>query len=194
MTADNPHAFPLIDPFGTADRLCARLGDGPLRLSLRLLHVRGHEFPAQARRAVARGAGPAVLGVRRPRRAEDPHHRRRAAGPAQRDVAVPRAPAPPRQRRARGAHGDDQRIAARAFRPRTGRLRRPAHQRLARHARPRQVPRRHPLGRSRRGARRSRRGGRRGPQGQDQRRGAQGLQRRRGALAASIGRMAAAST
>src|SRR5271157_5955728 len=63
------------------DRLCARVGDGPLRFSLRLLHVGGHELPAQARRAVARGAGPVVLGVHRPRRAQASHYRRRAAGP-----------------------------------------------------------------------------------------------------------------
>jgi hypothetical protein len=43
----------------------ARVGHRPLRLPLRLLHVGGHDLPAQARRADARGARPAVLGLRR---------------------------------------------------------------------------------------------------------------------------------
>src|SRR5271166_930245 len=37
-----------------SDRLCARIGDRPMRLSLRLLHVGGHELPAQAGCPVAR--------------------------------------------------------------------------------------------------------------------------------------------
>ena len=159
------------------DRLCAGVGDRPVRLSLRLLHVGGHEFPAQARRSVARGAGPAVLGLRRPRRAQDPDHRRRAAGAPQRDVAVPRPQAASRQRRARRSDADDERLAARALRWRARRLRRQADQRLARQPRPGQVPRRDALGRSRGGAEGPRRRGRGGAQGQDQRGRPEGLQR-----------------
>ena len=90
--------------------------------------------------------------------------------------------------------GDDQRIAARALRPRARRLRRPADQRLARHARPGQVPRRDALGRSRRGAQGHRRRGRGGPQDQDQRGRAQGLQRPARRARWSTGRTGAAST
>ena len=82
-------------------------------------------------------------------------------------------------RRAEGAHAHHQRLAAREICRRTRRTRRRAHQRLDRHARSRQVPRHHALGRSRQGAGRHRcRAGRRA-EGQDQRRGAQGRQRGR---------------
>ena len=47
--------------------LSARFGDRPLRFPLRLLHGGGHDFPAQGRHAVAGGARPAVLGLRRAR-------------------------------------------------------------------------------------------------------------------------------
>jgi hypothetical protein len=56
-------------------------------------------------------------------------------------------------------------------------LRRRAHQCFARHARSRQVPRHHPLGRSGSGSRRHRRGPGGGSQGQDQRGRAEGRQR-----------------
>ena len=75
---------------------------------------------------------------------------------------------------------------------RTEGLRRGAHQRLARHARSRQVPRHHPLGRARQGARRHRRGAGGRPEGQDQRGRAQGRQRGRACRSSSPGRMAAA--
>ena len=40
----------MIDPLWPAHHLPARLGDGPLRLPLRLLHGRGHDVPAQGAR------------------------------------------------------------------------------------------------------------------------------------------------
>ena len=54
-------------PVRARDHLSARLGDRPLRLPLRLLHVRAHGVPAQGRAPDARGARPALLGLRRPR-------------------------------------------------------------------------------------------------------------------------------
>jgi GTP 3',8-cyclase len=54
-------------------------------------------------------------------------------------------------RRARRADAHHQRLAAREIRRRAEGLRRRTHQRLARHARSGQVPRHHPLGRTRQG-------------------------------------------
>ena len=62
--------------------LSARLGDRPLRFPLRLLHGGKHVLSAQGRGAHAGRARPAVLGLRRARRAQASPHRRRAAGPA----------------------------------------------------------------------------------------------------------------
>ena len=70
----------LVDPFGRAHHLFARLGDRSLRFPLRLLHGRGHDLPAEGRCPDARGARPAVLRLRRARRAQASPHRRRAAG------------------------------------------------------------------------------------------------------------------
>ena len=53
----------LIDPFGRHDHLSAGLGDGPLRLPLRLLHGGGHDLPAEEGGADPRGARPAVLAL-----------------------------------------------------------------------------------------------------------------------------------
>ena len=47
------------------DQLSARIGDRPLRFPLRLLHGGGHDLPAEDGAAVARGARPAVHGLRR---------------------------------------------------------------------------------------------------------------------------------
>ena len=64
-----------------------------------------------------------------------------------------------------------------ALRRRARRLRRPPHQRVARHAGRGQIPRHHPLGRYRQGARGHRGGARGRPCGQDQRGGAEEPQR-----------------
>ena len=79
----------------------ARVGDRSLRPALLLLHVRGHDLPAESRSADAGRTRPAVLGLHRQGRAQDPPHRRRAAGPAQRDVAGALAVAASFKRRAR---------------------------------------------------------------------------------------------
>ena len=102
------------------------------------------------------------------------------------------AVAPSLDRRARRAHADHQRLAAAEIRPRARGPWRAAHQRFARYARPRQVPRHHALGRARQGSGRDRRraGGR--AQGQDQCRRAQGRQRGRVPGAACNGRTDAA--
>ena len=105
--------------------------------------------------------------------------RRRAAGAARHHDAGVVAVAASDERRARGTDADHQRLAAGEIRRRAQRPRRRAHQRLARHARSRQVPRHHALGRSRQGAGRHRRRAGRRAQGQDQRGGAQGRQRGR---------------
>ena len=47
------------------DHLSARLGHRPLRFPLRLLHVGGHDVPAEARSSDARGARPGLLRLRR---------------------------------------------------------------------------------------------------------------------------------
>ena len=117
----------------------------------------------------------AFVGARRAQAAPD---RRRAAGAARDHDAGALALAPSR-RRARRTDADHQRLAASEIRRRACRLRREAHQRLARHARRRQVPRDHALGRTRQGDGGHRcRAGRR-PRGEDQRGRAQGRERGR---------------
>src|SRR5262245_26187886 len=51
------------------------VGDGPLRLPLRLLHVRAHDLPAQEGPAQPGGARSPVLRLRGPRGAEAAPHR-----------------------------------------------------------------------------------------------------------------------
>ena len=84
--------------------------------------------------------------LRRQGRPEAAPDRRRAAGAQEHHAPGPPALAPSRERRARRADADHQRLAAGALRRRTRRLRRAADQRLARHARPGQVPARSPAG------------------------------------------------
>ena len=119
------------------DHLSARVGDRPLRLPLRLLHVREHELPAEGRSAHARGTRPAVQRLRRARRAQAAADRRRAAGAARHHDALRLAVAPSGVGRARRADADHQRLAASEIRARARRSRRQAHQRFARHARSR---------------------------------------------------------
>ena len=76
----------------------AHLAHRPLQLPLHLLHAEGDlragvPVPAAQRGAVVRGDRAAGARLRRPRRDEDPPHRRRAAGAAQRRPAgrAPRA-------------------------------------------------------------------------------------------------------
>ena len=174
------------------DHLSARVGDRPLRFSLRLLHVGEHGVPAEGRPALARRARPAVQRLHCARRAQAAAHRRRAAGAARHHDARRLALAPSLDRRARRAHADHQRLAAAEICRRARRPRRAAHQRLARYARPRQVPRHHALGRAGQGPgrHRCRAGGR--AQGQDQCRCAQRRERGRVPGAASNGRTGAA--
>ena len=139
------------------DHLSARVGDGPLRFPLRLLHVGEHDLPAQGRCAEPRRTRPAVLGLRCTRRAQAAAHRRRAAGAARHHDPGLLAVAALALRRSRRTDDHHQRLAAREIRAGARRLRRQAHQRLARHARPGQIPRHHALGRSVEGARRHRR-------------------------------------
>ena len=87
--------------------------------------------------------------------------------------------APPGIGRPRRAHPDDQRLPARALRRRTRRLRRAAGERLARHARPREIQEHHALGRPRAGAGRDRRRAGSGPAREGQHGRPQGRQRGR---------------
>ena len=166
-------------PVRAGDHLSARLGDRPLRLPLRLLHGGRHDLPAEEGRPVARGARPALLGLRRKRRAQAQAHRRRAAGAQEHHVPRPLALPASRHRCTRRADADHQRLAARPLRRRARRLRRRAHQRFGRYARSGQVQGDHALGRARQGDRRHRRGAGRRPPRQDQRGGAEGRQRAR---------------
>ena len=170
------------------DRLCASVSHRPLRLPLRLLHVRGHEFPSQARCLVARGARSIVLGFYRFGHAKNSRHGRRAAGAAQCDVAVPWAFPPSGLRGAGRSDRHDQRLATSALCSRARRLRRQAHQRLARYARPGQVSASDALGRPERRAGRHQRRFRGGAQDQGQRSRAQGLQRSEKPWGSSNGR------
>ena len=120
-------------------------------------------LPAQGRPADARGARPAVLGVRRQGRAQAPADRRRAAGAARHHDACStrcRAISPTARSTSSPLTTNGSQLAE--IRRRARGLRGQAHQRLARHARRRQVPRHHALGRARQGAGRHRcRAGRR---------------------------------
>ena len=91
-------ARPADRSVSAGDHLSARLGDGPLRFPLRLLHVGEHDVPAEAGPADARGTRPAVRRVRRARRAQAAAHRRRAAGAARHHDPGALALAPPRRR------------------------------------------------------------------------------------------------
>ncbi len=143
-------------PVRARHHLSARLGDGPLRFPLRLLHVGTHDLPAEGRPADAGGARPAVQRLRRQGRHQAAPDRRRATGAARHHDPGRLAVAPPQERRAQGTDAHDQRLAAREIRRRAEGPRRRTHQRLDRHARSGQVPRDHALGRSRQGARRHR--------------------------------------
>ena len=116
-------------------------------------------------------------------RAQAQADRRRAAGAQEHHASGAPDVAPSRKRRAGRADADHQRLATVAIRRRTGRLRREAHQRVARHAGRRQVPRHHPLGQSRQGHGGHRRRAGRRPEDQAQCGRAEGLQRRRDARA-----------
>ncbi len=128
-----------------SDHLPAGIGDRPLRPALRLLHVGGHDLPAQARASHAGGTRPAVRGVHPAGHDEDPHHRRRAAGAARRDAAVRRAGAAARPR-AEGADRHHQRLATGQACRGAGGRRREADQRVAGYARSAAVHRRSPAG------------------------------------------------
>ena len=176
------------------DLLSPRLGHRPLRPALRLLHGGGHDLPAEAGGADARGAGPALRRLHRPWRREDPPDRRRAAGAEERHLAVPQPRRPARWRRAAGADGHHQRHPAGAYGRGPLRRRRPADQCLARYAGPRRLQGGDPLGRDREGAGRHlrRQGGR--PRGQDQRRRTEGRERGRDTTACWPGAASTAST
>ena len=77
--------------------LSARLGDGPLRFPLRVLHGGGHDVPAQGRSAQPRGARSPVRRLHRQGRAQAAAHRRRAAGAARDHDAGRLAVAPSRR-------------------------------------------------------------------------------------------------
>ena len=88
------HLSMMIDPFGRSiSYVRVSVTD---RCDFRcVLHGRGHDLPAEEGPPHAGGAGPAVLGVRRPRRVQDQAHRRRASGPAQHHEPGPQpGPAP----------------------------------------------------------------------------------------------------
>src|SRR6516164_8362030 len=99
-------------PVRARDHLSARLGDRPLRFSLRLLHVGAHDLPAQGRPALARRARPAVQRLHRARGEKAAAHRRRTAGAPRGHDARRLARAPSLDRRARRAHADYQWLAA----------------------------------------------------------------------------------
>ncbi|AIP03496.1 putative molybdenum cofactor biosynthesis protein A 2 [Burkholderia pseudomallei] len=93
--------------------VCASVGDGPVRLPLRVPHDAGHAILTALGRADARRARRSRAGVRRARRAPDPAHGRRAARAPRLDDARRAHRAPARARRTRP---DDQRGAPRAVR------------------------------------------------------------------------------
>ena len=132
--------------FRSHDQLSARFGHRPLRFPLHLLHGRGHGLPAQEGSAVAGRTRPALHGLHREGRAQAPADRRRAAGAQEHHASGAPDFAPSRKRRAGRTDADHQRLAAFALCRRTRRLRRQAHQRLARHAGPGKIPRRSPAG------------------------------------------------
>ena len=166
-------------PLRPHDHLPAGVGDRPLRLPLRLLHVRAHELPAAGRAADARGARPDLHGLRR----RGVRKLRITGGePLVRKTHVAvRAPvAAPR-----GGGLDELTLTTNgsqlaALCRRSARRRRRAHQRLARHAASPTASAPSPAGATSRTCWTgidAARGGR--PQGQDQRRGAEGRQRGR---------------
>ena len=152
LDLDRPagHPAPLIDPFARAiTYLRVSVTD---RCDFRCVYCMSENmtFLPKARPADAGGTRPAVLGLRRQGRAQAAADRRRAAGAARHhDAVLARC-------RAISQTGalDELTLTTNGsqlakYARRTEELRRRAHQRLARHARPRQVPRDHPLGRSR---------------------------------------------
>ena len=160
---------PLVDPFARAiTYLRVSVTD---RCDFRCVYCMSEHMtlPPKADLFEPGGTRPAVQRLRCQGRAQAAPDRRRAAGAARNHDAGQIAVAPYREWRAGRADTHHQCLTAVALRLRTQGVRRRAHQRLARHARSRQVPRHHPLGRTRQGAGGRRcRAGRRLP-GEDQR-------------------------
>ena len=100
-------------PVRPADQLFARVGDGPLRLPLHVLHGGRHDVPAEGGAVDARGTRSAVFGLRREGRAQAAADGRRAAGPAQRDGAGAQPRAACAVGGARRTDADDERQSAR---------------------------------------------------------------------------------
>ena len=136
---------PLIDPFGRAiTYLRVSVTD---RCDFRCTYCMSEDMTFLPRRDLLtlEELDRLCSRLRGARHAQAAHHRRRAAGAARHPAPVPAPVAPSRSRRARRTDADHQRHAARHATPTAladcGVKR---DQRLARHARPRQVPGHHP--------------------------------------------------
>ena len=107
----------LVDPFRSRDHLSAGFGDRPLRLPLRLLHVRRHEFPAEEDLLSLEELDRLCSAFIASGMTQTPDYRRRAAGAAQYHDALRGLVARHLDsRRPRGTDADDQRLATRLLR------------------------------------------------------------------------------
>ena len=161
-----------------AHHLSAGFRNGPLQLSLLLLHVRTYGIPAQEGTVVARGTRSGVLRLRSPGRPQIADHRWRAVGAAGRHDAVSRARPILEDGRTRRVDPDDKRQPAGRFRRSVGVVRRAPGERVSGYPGCRSFHGPYPWWPDRRRHGRLGGGGRRGARGQDQYRGAPGNQRR----------------